>query len=204
MQQRRNIRQELLFTVQTILDQQGLAALTTKALVTRLAISKRTLYQHFSTKEALVSAVIANKLAELAQMEKETYQISQPAVLPQIRQLLLLYCQIVSPFHKMSLEDVKRYYPNLWKKADEFRQEKWQTIAELLHKEISQGHIRLVHPDILELIIRKSLQELLRAPPLPKEIHFVAINHLIDILLTGMISRTPLPINQLPDTRLTI
>ncbi|MEN6620695.1 MAG: hypothetical protein ABFD50_03965 [Smithella sp.] len=76
-------------------------------------------------------------------------------------------------------------------KADEFRHTKWQTIAALLYKEINRGHIRPVHPDILELIIRKSLQEMLRAPPLPQEIHFDAISHLIDILLAGMINRTP-------------
>nr|WP_139164469.1 TetR/AcrR family transcriptional regulator [Dendrosporobacter quercicolus]NSL49340.1 TetR/AcrR family transcriptional regulator [Dendrosporobacter quercicolus DSM 1736] len=178
---------------QTVLNQQGLTNLTMNTLATRLSISKRTLYQNFNSLEELISTVIDSQLAKIARLEKTVSPKSNSIVLEQIRQLLLLYCRILQPLHQMSLEDVKRYYPNLWKKTDEFRQVKWQRIVDLLHKEISRGYIRPINPDILELMIRKSLQELLRAPPLPKGMNFFdACDQLIDILLTGIIKRTPL------------
>lgn len=201
MHYRRNVQQEIVLMAQTILNQQGLASLTMNTLAVRLSMSKRTLYQNFGSKEKLIGAVIDGRLAEINRLERAVYQKPYPIILEQLRQLFRLYCQSLQPLHKVPLEDVKRYYPKQWTKTDEFRQAKWQRIADLLHKEINRGTIRPVQPDILELLLRRSLQELLRAPPLRGERQLSdAIDRLINILLTGIIKRASLPLNQLSDT----
>jgi AcrR family transcriptional regulator len=150
------------------------------------------LYQHFTSKAELIDTVINDKLAEISCIENAVYQKNHLVLSEQLRQLFLLYLQILYPFHKMVLKDLRRCYPNQWKTADEFRQKKWQKIVGLLHNDISKGQIRPVHPAIFKIIIHTSLQELLYNPPLPEETNsFDAIKELIDILLTGIIKRAP-------------
>ena len=187
-----NVRQEIICVAQALLNEKGLSAFTMNYLTTLLPISKWRLHQNFSSKEELINTVLDIRLAEISRTENAIYQKSAPVLFDQLRQLLLVYTRILHPFHKMALEDLKRYYPNQWKKADEFRQATWQKIAALLHKEISRRRIHPIHPAILELIIHKLLQELLRSPPLPKEISsFDALNELIDIVVAGIINWTP-------------
>lgn len=95
-----------------------------------------------------------------------------PALSEQLRQLLLIYVRVLPPFHKVTLEDLRRQYPGKWKVVDNFRKAKWRKVVDLLSKKINRSQIRPVHSELLELIIRNSLQELLRSPPFTKEMNY--------------------------------
>lgn len=174
MQRRRNAQQEILFATQLELNQQGLT-FTMDYLTIRLSTSKRSLYQNFSSKEELLSTVIDKKLAEISMIESTVYQKSNLVLFEQLRQLLLLYFQLLHFFHKVALENLKTILSEPMKNSRRIQAE-WQKIDSLLRKKISKGQIRPVYPAILDLIIHNSLQELLRAPPLPKEIKFSTLS----------------------------
>jgi AcrR family transcriptional regulator len=182
-------RQRILSTAREELNIRSIK-FTMDHLAARLGLSKKSVYKHFSSKQALIGEVIDYTLQEIVCQEELIYQNSALALPDQLRQLLLLYVQMLRPFHKTVLTDLKRYYPDEWQKLENFRQRKWQMIAGLLQEEIDHGRIRPVSYAIMQLIISKTVQNLLSIQPLAEDAIPLdtAIKELADILLTGNIN----------------
>ena len=163
---------------------------TMNHLAARLGISKRSIYKHFYSKQALISDVIDHTLREITRQEEFIYQNSALPLPDQLKQLLLLYFRALRPFRKTVLRDLRRYYAEEWQKLVDFRQKKWEMIAGLLQTEIDTGRIRPVNYAILQLIVSNTVQNLLddQSPAKNAVPLNTAMRELTDILLTGILN----------------
>jgi AcrR family transcriptional regulator len=121
----------------------GFSAITMDDLAAELGMSKKTLYQHFPSKESLLSAVLEARLASIGREvgrlsgdPTRDFTARLDAVLGYLSQRL---AEIQPPF----LHDLRRNAPDTFRKIEEFRR---QTIpihfGELINEGTRQGMIR--------------------------------------------------------------
>ncbi len=90
----------------------GIKSVTMDDIAKDLGISKRTIYQHYSDKEAILALVIQEEIkSQKCEMEKLDQQASNP-----IEQMMYSSTQMRDTLSNMNptlLYDLKKYYPEL-------------------------------------------------------------------------------------------
>ncbi len=121
-------------------------------LAKRLGISKRTLYENFSSKLEILESIIDLTLDEL---EKRSRQISEDETLSlkeKIQQTISIMPQYNEFFDLRILEQLKRYYFEQWERVDrELNQ--WDDLKNLLEQGMESGLIKKQNIDLLMKLI---------------------------------------------------
>ena len=160
-----------------LLAEKGLRAITTNAMAERARISKKTLYQCFPTKDALVGAIlIAFIEGNLARWDAILDEENSPAMdrigrsLDYVAQFLpQIQAQILSQTEPGSVT------PELWAKIDAIRVSRLSRFRGLMEKAQEEGYLRAdVDPDHWILLLLGVVQTVLvpsvlfeRGIPLP-------------------------------------
>jgi len=114
----------------------GFARVTMDEIASDLGISKRTLYQHFDSKEALLREVMLDKVAEVTAGIDEVVERSGPSPTEKLSELVVFLARRLPRFSKVFLEDMKRYAPDLWVELDSRRN---RAVTESFRKLIVEG-----------------------------------------------------------------
>lgn len=135
----------------------GVKRFTVQDIATDLGISKKTIYTHFDSKEAIVAALCENLAAADRASHMEAME-SQAGFLEKLDLLINAHYHRQMPLS--FLAELNRYYPEIF--ARYMNSNIPQSIyRELIDQGIKEGYIRSdVHPAILELIVDKSLEAL--------------------------------------------
>lgn len=135
----------------------GVKRFTVQDIATDLGISKKTIYLHFESKEAIIEALCE----KLAAADRASHMEALESRAGFFEKLDLL---INAHYHRQMplsfLAELNRYYPEIF--ARHINGNIPQSIySELIAQGIKEGYIRSdVHPAILELIVNKSLEAL--------------------------------------------
>ena len=120
---------------------EGVRGFTVESLAKELAMSKKTIYKYFPTKERLlreifnfVSGRITRWIQELVNKDANPLDKFRELVLTITRNLTL-----VSPSR---FSDIKARYPSLWREMEQFRLERRDDFLILLKDAQKQGYIR--------------------------------------------------------------
>lgn len=128
----------------------GVKSITMDDIARHLSVSKKTIYQYFEDKEALVTAVAdmemncqACKWEEIEKSSKDVIEFFMKAS-----------DMMKEEFGKMNpvlLYDLKKYHSNAWKRFEKYKVEHiYKQIKEMLEMGIQQGYFRKdIHVDIL-------------------------------------------------------
>lgn len=123
----------------------GIRSVTMDDIARDLGISKRTIYQHYSDKEAVLALVIQEEIrAQKCEMEKLEELAENP-----IEEAMYATVQMQDTLADMNptlLYDLKKYYPNAWELFQNYKHEYIiRNIRDNLVKGIEMG---LYRPDI--------------------------------------------------------
>ncbi|MCF2490339.1 TetR/AcrR family transcriptional regulator [Dyadobacter sp. CY347] len=123
----------------------GIKSVTMDDIAKDLGISKRTIYQHYSDKEAILALVIQKEIMDQkCEMEKLEEKATNP-----IEQMMYSSTQMQNTLSEMNpalLYDLKKYYPTAWEQFETYKHEfLLKSIRENLIIGIEQG---LYRPDI--------------------------------------------------------
>ncbi|UFJ39827.1 TetR/AcrR family transcriptional regulator [Brevibacillus humidisoli] len=143
------------------LIQQNGIKFTMADLAAQLGMSKRTLYEHFSSKEELIGTIIDRSLTEMK--EQEALIAADPRLDP-IEKLRVLLCLTPEEFRLGGLRllhDVKRHLPGQWQKIDHFLREEWATICSVIEEGIASGQIRPINLPVFIQMYVGCLQQLI-------------------------------------------
>ncbi|MCE7073331.1 MULTISPECIES: TetR/AcrR family transcriptional regulator [unclassified Dyadobacter] len=123
----------------------GIKSVTMDDIAKDLGISKRTIYQHYSDKEAILALVIQK---EIMDQKCEIEKLEEKAANP-IEQIMHSSTQMQNTLSEMNpalLYDLKKYYPKAWEQFETYKHEfLLKNIRENLVSGIEQG---LYRPDI--------------------------------------------------------
>ena len=118
-----------------------------------LGISKRTIYQHYSDKEAILALVIQKEIMDQkCEMEKLDEKAANP-----IEQMMYAsgqMCDTMADMNPALLYDLKKYYPMAWEQFETYKHEYLlKSTRENLLLGIEQGLYRPdINVDILALL----------------------------------------------------
>ncbi|TLU98137.1 TetR/AcrR family transcriptional regulator [Dyadobacter luticola] len=123
----------------------GIKSVTMDDIAKELGISKRTIYQHYADKEAILALVIEEQInSQKCEMEKLDEQAANP-----IEQMMYASQQMRDTLSDMSptlLYDLKKYYPAAW---ELFQTYKHEFILKSIRDNLVQGiELGLYRPDI--------------------------------------------------------
>jgi AcrR family transcriptional regulator len=160
-------------------------------LARELGMSKKTLYAHFASKEALLHAVLMQRVAEVDQGLESIVSAKEsfPAKLAHVAGFLQGKIAEVSP---VFLEDIRRYAPECFRVVEEFRGRAIpRYFGRLFDEGFRAGHVRpRVRRDILIRMLVLSVQGIIR-PEVVGELHLhprEALEHILSIIFDGILT----------------
>jgi AcrR family transcriptional regulator len=120
----------------------GIKSVTMDDIARELGISKRTIYQHFPDKNAIVEVVIQNELsAQTCQFDEIEETVANPV--DQMIQFSVQMRQIMASINPTLFFDLKKYYQEGWKLFTDYKNKFIiQSVRDNLKKGIEMGLYR--------------------------------------------------------------
>jgi AcrR family transcriptional regulator len=136
------MQDRILNKARELMFQTGVKHVTMDDLATQLGISKKTIYQYFKDKDALVSSVVEFELANHALICNQSMKLADNAV----HEIFLLMTVIQEMFNKMNplaLFEIEKYYPLAFEKIKNHKDDFiFSMISTNLEKGIAEGLYR--------------------------------------------------------------
>ena len=129
-------------------------------LASRLAISKRTLYEHFDSKEVLIESIVDIIILDMQTQRMRILEDSQLSLKEKLLKMLS-----VRPTAFIKLEDrvkldLRRQFPGLWKRAHESAEAQWDMIDEVLREGIEEGCFRPIYVPVVRKLLQGAVNEI--------------------------------------------
>jgi AcrR family transcriptional regulator len=114
----------------------GIKTVTMDVIAKKLGISKKTLYQYFDNKNALVMGVVDFHFQE---EKKVLYQIIEDDQMNSLEKMIQIIKHITTVFSNLKpifIQDIQKYYPKVWRQVETFQEEH---ILFTIEKNIKEG-----------------------------------------------------------------
>lgn len=158
-------------------------------LAKRLGISKRTLYEIFSSKVDILDSIIDLTLSEFDEQTRLIIDNPEFTLAEKIKKTIVVLPKYNEFYDLRILEQLKRFYPEQWERVNrELNQ--WNDLKALLEEGIQSGIIKDMNIDLLmKLIIGASNITLDRQFFLGHSISVTeSIEIIVDVLLSGILT----------------
>ncbi|SYX83019.1 TetR/AcrR family transcriptional regulator [Paenibacillus alvei] len=119
-------------------------------VASRLGISTKTLYQHFESKEQLITCLIERSIQEMRDSETRMMRDESLSIVRKLEQALMMLPSAFAFTDIRTLEELKKLYPEQWKLVDAYVQEGWDNIRLLIEEGIQA---QIIRPFDMELFI---------------------------------------------------
>lgn len=181
------MRERILKETMRLIQQKGFA-FTVSDLAQGLAISKRTIYEHFSSKEEIVESIVDSLIQHIQQREREIAEDGQLGVLEKIHQILICLPQELEKMDMRLLTDLKKFHYNQWEKLDTFFREEWGIVSKLMEQGMAEGVIKPISLPLFIDLYLGAIQQMYDSRATVK--HQMPLGELLksimDILLYGI------------------
>ncbi|CAN5356331.1 TetR/AcrR family transcriptional regulator [soil metagenome] len=128
----------------------GLQKFSMDEVAKQLSISKATLYKHFKSREEIIETALIVKLNDIGSFKEMLFDESQPYLDRYFNSIHLFFAEI-SGISNEFLLDLKKLYPEIWKRVEFFREYAATMLKAFYQKGIEIGVFNDVDPTILVL-----------------------------------------------------
>lgn len=155
------IKERVIKACQELILDYGYRGFSMDQLAGQAGVSKRTLYRHFGSRDAVIEAALNSFMQSMAELADDLIKTeNDPLVL-----INTMFTTVTTKgqfaLNPRSMNDLRRFYPHLWTIIDDFRQERLRSIFTLF---FSRGYIKgleQVNPAIALKMISSSIQNIL-------------------------------------------
>lgn len=160
-------------------------------LARRLRVSKRTIYETIPSKELLISDIIDMVFEDIKKQENEIAGNPDLDIVDKIRQVVCIMPMNVSPISYNRIYEIKKYYPDLYKKIDDHLSNGWETTLGLFMQGIKEKRIRNVNISIIRQLLLGAFRTLFDDEYLisNKITYEEALKSMIDIIMNGIVEK---------------
>lgn len=123
MQNGKSVRLQILRKAQEQFFTHGFSKVTTEELAAELGISKKTLYQHFASKDELLREAVYLMRDEVAAAVNAIVDDPKMDAVEKLRLLMMTVGTKLSQMRRPYFEDLRRKAPELWQEVEQFRRE---------------------------------------------------------------------------------
>ena len=159
-------------------------------LARRLGISKRTLYENFSSKVEILDSIIDLTLSEFDEQTRLIIDNPELTLPEKIKKTIVVLPKYNEFYDLRILEQLKRSYPAQWERLNR-EMHQWDDLKGLLEEGIRTGIIKDMNIDLLlKLIIEASNITLDRQFFLGHSISITeSFEMIVDVLLNGFMTK---------------
>jgi AcrR family transcriptional regulator len=170
------------------MNEQG-TRFTMGMLAARLAISKRTLYEHFESKEVLIEAIVDAIILDLEMQRIAIVKDTGLDLADKLKRMLSVRPRIFTPADDRVKLDLRRQFPGLWAKARKSAEDQWILINNVLREGIAEGCFREIYVPVVQKMLRGAVDAIADEEFLMEnKLSFhEMIGHVTDILIYGII-----------------
>lgn len=112
---------------------------TISDLTRQLGISSKTFYEYYPSKDKLIEELLNSAIEDLQKQEKDILSDTTLTVREKLEKCLVLLPTEFQFAQLHLLEEIQRYYPEEWKRLDQFIHEQWEGILLLIDEGVSNG-----------------------------------------------------------------
>lgn len=161
---------------------------TMSDLARRLGVSKRTLYENFDSKEALIDAIVERFFYVMKEKEEIILKDSNLNTLEKLKAIAMILPNDPKLMYISKFYEMKQYYPKQWNKVGEWLN-KWEPESTLIEEGIRSGQLRKVNPIVFRKIVIESMMSLVERSFLMKNDITLkeALHGMVDIMLHGLV-----------------
>jgi AcrR family transcriptional regulator len=151
------VRERILDKAQELFFRYGVKSVTMDDIARELGISKKTIYQHFEDKNAIVYAGVEHHF-ECDREIAERMQAEAPDPIAEVVMTSEMMRQTMAGMNPTAIFDIKKYYPQAW---DLFSKYKKDFILDIVKKNLMKGvEMGLYRANInVEVIARFRLEQ---------------------------------------------
>lgn len=183
-------REQVLDAMTDLAATRGLYRVTVDELAARAGVSKRTIYRYFRSKDEIIAALM-ERFMNMMGREIERIVATGAGPADMLTGVVRLATQtgrtIINP---LVLDDLRRYYPGLWDKIEQFRAEKiQQNIFRVLLNKDGGKFVGNVEPEIFAAAFLASVRAVVNPEfILDKGLTFeAAVEQLVKLFLFGIV-----------------
>ncbi|PIC86784.1 TetR family transcriptional regulator [Sporosarcina sp. P20a] len=160
-------------------------------LAKRLGISKRTLYEHFSSKTEILDAIIDSTLQEFDEKTDIIMKDTELQLVDKIKKVITVIPKYNDFYNWQILDQMRKTHPEQWERVHTALHE-WDELRELIEQGIHEGIIADQNVELLmKLIIDATNSTLDRKFFYENRITVTeALDSIVDILLFGFIKKS--------------
>ena len=134
-------KDRILAAGRAILITEGLRAITTNELARRARVSKKTLYNLFPNKDALLEAIVVSFLEENLARWDEILALDASAI-DRILASLEFVSQFMPQIQSQLIDQVETIAPQLWARIEAIRLRRLRKLKRLMEEAQREGHLR--------------------------------------------------------------
>ncbi|MFT8363233.1 MAG: TetR/AcrR family transcriptional regulator [Sporolactobacillus sp.] len=147
------MKEQILEVAAQLIGKYGLRKFTLDEIARELKISKKTIYQHFESKEAIVRAYFETALIIDQKSVRERLGASR-TLAEKVHATIFSEHNFCIPVSV--IQEAKLFYPDVYKEVERCKQFKIDTLASILEQGIASGSIRAsVHLPLLSALCEK-------------------------------------------------
>ncbi|GIV27805.1 MAG: TetR family transcriptional regulator [Bacteroidia bacterium] len=137
-----NVKDNILSAAQELFFKKGIKSVTVDDIAAKLKISKKTIYETFENKDAIVFELVKAHLNHHKELIEKLIEQSDN-IIEETMNVVRCSSEMMNHINPVVFEDLKTYYPKVWKYLEDFKASFiMQTIIKGLEKGQKQGLIR--------------------------------------------------------------
>ncbi len=181
------MKQTIITATLEAFDEHGIR-FTMDDVANNAGISKRTLYEHIASKEALVGEIIELFFTDIKAQHLRIAQNESLEVTSKIKKIICLMPESKISVNTKKVYEIKKYYPNLYSKIDQQLAEGWEIVIDLFREGIDKKVLRFVNVQFIRQIFLGIFRSLIEDEFLiENNMAFTdALEEAVDIILKGL------------------
>ena len=183
------MRKRIMSAAVAEMDEHGVR-FTMSDLAARLAISKRTLYEHFESKEVLISSIVDAVVSDLCVQRCDIVNNPDLDLREKLVRMLTIKSKVFSDVSDRVKMELSQQYPGLWEKAHKSQEEQWDIVDNVITAGIAEGCFRPIFVPVLRKVLQGSVREIVDYDFLlqHRASFHEMIGYITDIILYGVMA----------------
>lgn len=170
MNEDKEIKQRITQKADEMFRQYGFSKVTMEEIASDLAISKKTLYKHFSNKEHILKELVHSNKCEVDRFIDELMSSKETPFIDKLKKFMNFIAQQAQKLEGPMVRDLMKSNPEIWKDIEEFRSKKaYKHLSQLIAEGVEDGIFRKdVNNDVVVVAYVAAIHSLINPEVLAK------------------------------------